>query len=249
MISNPRIIARIDIKGNRVIKGIKFEGQKVYGDVNEFAKKYYQDGADEIIFIDTVASLYGRNKLDEVINYATKNIFVPICVEGGIKSLDNCKEILKKGADKIALNTNAILNKKLINECSLSIGSQSLVISIQAKKRSENKWEPLYLNGREPSRLDLIDWIKECEQLGAGEIFLSSVDKDGTEHGPDFNLINEASKAINLPIIASSGFRDLTDIENVFTKTDISAIAIGSSLHNGRININKIKKFLQDKND
>ena len=244
MINNPRIIARIDIKGSRVVKGIKFEGQKVYGDANEISKKYYEDGADEIILIDTVASLYERNSLEKIIDFATRNIFTPITVEGGIKSVDNAKEILRKGADKISINSSAIKNKSIIENLSKELGSQSVVLSIQAKSRGPNKWESFYLNGREPSGIDVIEWAKESENLGAGEIILSSVDKDGTEMGMDFDLIKSVSDKVKIPVIASSGCNSITEIKEIFEKTNVSAIAIGSSLHSEKLNISQIKNEL-----
>ena len=244
MINNPRIIARIDIKGSRVVKGIKFEGQKVYGDANEISKKYYEDGADEIILIDTVASLYERNSLEKIIDFATRNIFTPITVEGGIKSVDNAKEILRKGADKISINSSAIKNKSIIENLSKELGSQSVVLSIQAKSRGPKKWESFYLNGREPSGIDVIEWAKESENLGAGEIILSSVDKDGTEMGMDFDLIKSVSDKVKIPVIASSGCSSITEIKEIFEKTNASAIAIGSSLHSEKLNIPQIKKEL-----
>ena len=245
MIANPRIIARIDIKGTKVVKGIKFEGQKVYGDANEFAKKYYDDGADEIILIDTVASLYERNFLDEVISFATKNTFIPITVDGGIKSVENGKKILRKGADKISINSSAIENKSIIQELSKELGSQSVVLSIQAKRRGNNNWEAFYLNGREPSGKDVVEWAKESENLGAGEILLSSVDQDGMESGMDLDLIIKVSQAVKIPIIASSGANNLKEIKFILDETNINAIAIGSSLHSEKIKISEIKKVMR----
>ena len=245
MIANPRIIARIDIKGSRVVKGIKFEGQKVYGNANDFSKKYYEDGADEIILIDTVASLYERNSLDEVINFSTENTFIPITVEGGIKSVENGRNILRKGADKISINSSAIKNKMLIKNLSKEFGSQSVVISIQAKKRERNKWEAFYLNGREPSGYDVIEWAKETESLGAGEIILSSVDRDGTEAGMDIALIEKVSNSVKIPIIASSGANNIQEIKYIFQNTNVDAVAIGSSLHSEKMKISEIKKVMR----
>jgi len=244
MLANQRIIARIDIKGSRLVKGIRFEGQKVYGDAGEFVKKYYDDNADEIILIDTVASLYERNSLNEIINFSTKNAFVPITVEGGIRSVFDAKQILRKGADKIALNTAATQNKNLIKELSEELGSQSVVLSIQAKKRSVDTWEVFCLNGRQPTGLDVVAWAKEVEFLGAGEIILSSVDQDGTEKGMDFDLIKKLTTIINIPIIASSGAHSIEEIKKIIEGTDVSAVAIGKSLHNNNLNIIDIKKKL-----
>lgn len=244
MLTNRRIIARIDIKGSRLVKGIRFEGQRVYGDAGEFITKYYENGADEIILIDTVASLYERNNLDEIIEYSTKNTFIPVTVGGGIRSILNAKNLLKRGADKIAINTAATKNKNLIKELSEELGSQSVVLSIQAKKRSEGTWEVFCLNGRQPTGLNVLSWAKEAEFLGAGEIILSSVDQDGTEKGMDFDLIKKLTNEINIPIIASSGAHSIEEIKKIFNETNVSAIAIGKALHINNLSIRDIKKEL-----
>ena len=242
MIANKRIIARIDMKGSRLVKGVRFEGQKVYGSAAEFVKKYYEDSADEIILIDTVASLYERNSLDEIIDYSTKNTFVPMTVEGGIRSVLDAKVILRKGADKIALNTGATQNKNLIRELSEELGSQSVVLSIQAKKRSEGTWEVFCFNGRQPTGLDVMAWAKEAQFLGAGEIILSSIDQDGTEKGMDFDLIKKLTAIIDIPVVASSGAHSIQEIKKIIEGTDVSAVAIGKALHNNNLRIMDIKK-------
>jgi imidazoleglycerol phosphate synthase cyclase subunit len=245
MIYNPRLIARLDIKGNNVIKGLRFEGVRVIGSAKEFAKKYYDQGIDEIIYLDSVASLYGRNSLTELIDFSTDNIFVPVTVGGGIKSLEDAQKVLAAGADKIAINTAAIENKKLIKEISEKIGSQSLTISIQAKKKNNNKWEAFKICGRESAGIDVATWVKEIETLGAGEILVTSVDQDGTELGLDKDLINLVTESTNLPVIGSGGCKDVDDILSAFQETDVSGIAIGSILHYEKIDIKNIKKELK----
>jgi cyclase len=165
-------------------------------------------------------------------------------VEGGIRSVFDAKKILRKGADKIALNTAATQNKNLIKELSEELGSQSVVLSIQAKKRSVDTWEVFCLNGRQPTGLDVVAWAKEVEFLGAGEIILSSVDQDGTEKGMDFDLIKKLTTIVNIPIIASSGAHSIEEIKKIIEGTDVSAVAIGKSLHNNNLNIIDIKKKL-----
>ena len=240
-----RIISRLDVKNNKLIKSVSFEGLRVLGEINEYAKKYYNDGIDEILYIDTVASLYERNSLTEIIKKATEDIFVPITVGGGIKNINDIKNILRSGADKIAVNSEAIRNKNFISEAAKIFGSQCIVVSIQAKIITENKWEALYLNGRESSGLDVLDWAKTVEQLGAGEILLTSVDFDGTLKGLDFNLLTRVSDAVNIPVIGSGGARNKEEIANCLNNSNISALAIGSMLHYEKDTINNVKKLIK----
>lgn len=241
----PRIIARMDIKNSKLIKSIRYEGLSVLGPAKEYTQKYYEMGADEIIYIDTVASLYGRNSLFDIINYTTKNVFIPIGIGGGIKNNENVKELLRSGADKICINTNAVHDKNIISSISQRFGSQCLVVSIQAKKRNNNKWEVFVENGREPTGLDVIEWSRNVEELGAGEILLTSIDQDGTELGLDLNLMKEVSENIKIPVIASGGTKNVDDIIKLFQETKCSAIAIGSLLHYEKITILEIKKELK----
>ena len=245
MINFPRIIARMDIKNSKLIKSIRYEGLSVIGSAETYTKKYYSMGADEIIYIDTVASLYGRNSLFQIIDYSTKNVFVPITVGGGIKEINDVKEILRSGADKICINTNAVKNIPLISNISNKFGSQCLIISIQAKKRNNNKWEIFIENGREPTGLDVLDWAQKVEKLGAGEILLTSVDQDGTELGIDHDLMKAVSSQIKIPVIASGGTKDEDDVIKLFNDSNCSAIAIGSILHYEKIDINELKKELK----
>ena len=208
----PRIIPRLDIKGQNLIKGINLEGLRVVGNPNEFAKKYYEQGADELIFMDNVASLYGRNNLYDVIHEATKNVFIPITVGGGIRSIKDANKVLRAGADKIAINTAAVRNPKIISELSKIFGSQCIVVSIEAKKINDKYWEVYTLNGREKTGINLIDWIKRIIECGAGEILLTSVDRDGTKKGFDTELIKVSSKICSIPLIVSGGCGSLNDI-------------------------------------
>lgn len=206
-----RIIARLDLKGKNLIKGVMYEGLNVLGSLDKFAKQYYLEGADELIFIDTVASLYDRIQIIEIIHSSTNEIFIPITVGGGIKNIKQVKEIFNSGADKVAINTHAVKNSNFLKQVSENYGSQALVASIQAKKRN-NFWEVFIENGREPTGIDVIDWCQVVQDKGAGEIFLSSIDNDGLLKGPDFSLINAVSKKIKIPLIVSSGFRDVKDV-------------------------------------
>ena len=174
-----RIAARLDIKGNNLIKGICLEGLRVVGAPNAYAEKYYDSGIDELVYIDAVASLYGRNSLIEILESTSKNVFVPLVVGGGIRSLEDMDSLLRAGADRLAINTAAFSNSSLITQGAETYGTQCIVLSIAAKKIREDKWECYTEGGREPTGVDVIDWVKSAEGLGAGEIFLTSIDRDG----------------------------------------------------------------------
>lgn len=241
--SNLRIIPRLDIKGKNLIKGIHLEGLRVLGDPNEFALSYYNDGADELIYMDCVASLYGRNNLLDIVERSVENIFIPITVGGGIRSVDDANKVLRAGADKVAVNTAAISDPKLISRIANHFGSQCMVLSVEAK-RMEGGWEAFTDNGRERTGRQVISWIKEAVELGAGEVLLTSVDQEGTEKGYDIELLDQVVKAVNVPVITSGGFRDVEDIKNCFT-CGSDAIAVASMLHYKKMNIREIKELSQ----
>ena len=238
-----RVIARLDIKGSNLVKTIRFEGLRKVGNPNDFALKYFNDGIDEIIFIDIVASLYQRNNLDEILKKAAKNIFVPITVGGGIRNIDDAQRLLRSGADKIAVNTAAIRNNNLIKELANSIGTQSLVISIEAKKNKSGFWESYIDNGREKTGLNVLEWVETVEKFGAGEILLTSVDREGTRNGFDLELIKLVSNKVNIPVVACGGMRDFSCFHDVVKKSNADAVAMSDCLHFNRINIKDIKKL------
>ena len=238
---NIRIIPRLDIKGTNLIKGIQLEGLRVVGSPNKYALKYYEQGADELLFMDVVASLYNRNQLFNIITEVTKNIFIPITVGGGIRSIEDAKKILSCGADKIAINTAAVKNPKIISELSTTFGSQSIVLSIQAKQIEQNKWEVYTDNGRERTGLDVVDWIKKGAGLGAGEILLTSVDKEGTRKGFDIPLIRAVTQEVSLPVIASGGMGKPEDMIDAVLKGEADAIAMADILHYDRATIDDIR--------
>jgi cyclase len=238
-----RIIARIDVKNEFVIKGIHLEGLRKIGDPNKLAIKYYLEGIDEIIFMDAVASLYGRNNLFNIIENACKDVFIPITIGGGIRSINDIELALKSGADKIAINTQAIKYPEIIKEASRIYGSQCIVGSIEAKKRGP-KWEAYIDNGREETGVDVLDWAKEIEQLGAGELIVTSIDQEGTKKGFDTELMQSISKSLSIPVIASGGCGNLNHMSETFQNTDISGIAIASILHYDVISIKEIKNHL-----
>ena len=194
-----RIISRLDIKNQFVIKGINLEGLRKIGDPIEIAKRYYEEGIDEIILIDTVASLYKRNNLFQVVEKATESVFAPITLGGGIRSLSDIEKALKSGADKVAINSYATENPDFIKEAVKIFGSSTITIYIEAKKISENKWEPYKYYGRERTGLDLIDWIKKIQDFNCGELLLTSVDFEGLQKGFDLDLLSKIYKIVNVP--------------------------------------------------
>jgi len=236
-----RLIARLDIKGPNLIKGIRFEGLRVLGAPNEFAIKYYQQGVDELIYIDTVASLYGRNHLENIIKEAVKDIFVPITVGGGIRSTGDVTEILRAGADKVAINTAAVLRPEIIREVAQKFGSQCMVLSIEAKKINDGKWEVFTHNGREHSGMDVVEWVKKGVSLGAGEILLTSVDQEGTRKGYDLDLVQKVTSAVSVPLIASGGMGNSKDMIDVVLKSGADAVAMADILHYDRDKISSLR--------
>lgn len=235
-----RIIARLDVKGNRLIKGIHLEGWRFLGDPNEFCYRYYTEGIDEIIYVDAVASLYGRDSIKDIIRKTTDNVFVPITVGGGIRSLDDATEILRSGADKVAVNSAAIKRPELISEIANRFGKQCMVISIQAKQRG-NKWLAAYDSAREYTDMDVVEWAQRAVELGAGEILLTSVDQEGTQKGFDTTLITQVSNAVNVPVIACGGFGKAADFTQA-VHAGADAVAIAHALHYKKIHIADIKQ-------
>lgn len=239
--SNVRIIPRLDIKAPNLIKGIHLEGLRVVGNPQEFAVKYYEQGADELIYMDIVASLYNRNSLGDLVKKSVQNVFIPITVGGGIRSVDNAKEILRCGADKIAINTAAIKRPELLSELSRRFGSQCIVLSIEAKKCAPGKWEAYYDNGREHSGRDVVEWAQHATELGVGEILLTSVDKEGTRKGMDTELIRAVSAQVPIPVIASGGFGKPEDFVSAVKDGKADAVAIADAFHYERLKISDVR--------
>ncbi len=235
-----RIIARLDIKGPNLVKGVHLEGLRVMGDPKLFAEQYYKDGIDEMIYIDTVASLYGRNSLTEFVNYTAQSIFVPLTVGGGVRTLDDISSLLKAGADKVAINTAAIKNPELIKEAAKKFGSQCIVIYIEAKKVSEFKYECFTDNAREKTGVDVFEWARHVEQLGGGEILLTSVDYEGTGFGFDLQLTKQVAESVSIPVIANGGCGNVNHIGEVILNGKADAVAIASVLHYEKL-VNLIK--------
>ena len=239
-----RIISRLDIKSNKVVKGINLEGVRQVGEPKLLAEKYYNQGVDEILYMDVVASLYERNTIAKFIKQAAENIFVPLTVGGGIRNMQDIRNVLNNGADKVAINTAAIKNKELIRKASREIGSQSIIISIEAKKKGIETWEAYYDNGREKSGLDVIKWAKEAELLGAGELLITSIDKEGLCKGMDLHLLEILRSIISIPIIFSGGVGKKEHIVEASQYAD--AVALASILHYEKYQISEIKQLLKE---
>jgi cyclase len=241
-----RIIPCLDIDDGKVVKGIKFKGIQEAGDPFELAKFYNDQGADEIIFLDIGASYKSRDILMNVLEKVSRNVFIPLTVGGGIRKTEDMRKVLHAGADKIAMCTSAIENPNLISDGAKIFGSQCIVISIDAK-REGNNWHAYTHGGRKDSGLDVIEWAKKCENLGAGEILLNSIDMDGTKSGYDLELTKTISETVHIPVIASGGAGNLEQIYDAILFGKADAVLIASLLHFGEYTVHDIKQFLQDK--
>ena len=227
---NIRIIPRLDIKGPNLVKGIHLEGLRVLGKPEDFAMEYYKCGADELIYQDTVASLYERNSLNSIISKTVNDIFIPITVGGGIRTLDDINQVLRSGADKVSINTAAIKNPDFINCASKAFGSSTIVLAVEAIKQSENLYLAYTDNGREQTGKDVKEWVREAQDRGVGEILLTSIDQEGTGRGFDLDLIKMISEQITVPLIAHGGCSSIKHIiDSVNSGAD--AICIASKLH------------------
>jgi cyclase len=238
-----RIIARLDIKNRQVIKGIQLEGQRHIGNPVEIARNYYEQGIDEILLMDSVASLYDRNNLFHTVEEACKSVFVPITMGGGIRNISDVEQALKAGADKVAVNTALVRNQTLADEIVSTYGSQCLVGSIEAKKIN-NSWQAYISNGREPTGKNALEWAKELEQQGIGELLVTSVDMEGTQRGFDIQLYEELEKIISIPIIGCGGAGKIRDFIALEDKTQLQGHAISSVLHYKKTTITEIKNCL-----
>ena len=239
-----RIIPCLDIKNAQVVKGISFNNLSYIGDPVEYAKNYEKQCADEIVFLDITASYENRDIRKEVITKGANKLSIPLTVGGGIRTIEDFREILKCGADKVSINSAAVKNPELIRVAAKEFGSQCVVVAIDGKRDENGNFKVFIKGGRENTRLDLSDWAKQCERLGAGEILLTSIDADGTKRGYDIEMIKLVCKNVNIPIIASGGCGKIQDIVNVFKETNCDAALIASILHYGETTIEEIKKEL-----
>lgn len=239
-----RVIARLDVKNQFVIKGIHLEGLRKVGDPNQLAKAYYEAGIDEILFIDAVASLYNRNNLFSVIKKASEEVFVPITIGGGLRNLSDVEQALDAGADKVALNTAAIREPELIQKVAKQYGSQCVVASVQAK-RTTNGWEAYMETGREKTGLHVLDWARRLQDLGAGELLLTSVDQEGTKSGFDVPLVQAVNSAVSIPVIASGGYGHPKHIAELLDVADPSGLCFASVLHYKTATIGELKRNIE----
>jgi cyclase len=228
---NFRIIPRLDIKGPNLVKGIHLEGLRVLGKPEDFARHYYQNGADELLYMDAVASLYGRNSLLDIIERTSREIFIPLAVGGGLRSVDDVRQVLRAGADKVSINSEAVRNPDLIRQVAESFGSSTIVVSIEAVKKPDGKYEALIDYGRENSGVDAIEWAQQAESLGAGELIVTSIDQEGTGKGFDMELTRTIAQNAAIPVIASGGAGTVGHIREVITQAKADAVSIASILH------------------
>jgi imidazole glycerol-phosphate synthase subunit HisF len=240
-VPNVRLIARLDIKGPNLIKGVHLEGLRVIGDPQEYARMYYEQGADELVYIDIVASLYGRSKLTEIVRRAAHDVFVPMTVGGGIRNVDDVGDLLRAGADKVAINTAAVRRPELVTEVSRRFGSQAMVLSIEAKQQAPGKWEVYTDCGRERSGVDAIEWARRGVELGAGEILVTSIDREGTRKGFDLALTKAVSSAVTVPVIASGGYGEPRHLAEVVCDGAADAVAIADALHYRKTTIGELR--------
>lgn len=242
-----RIIPKLEIKGSNVVKGIRMEGLRVVGTPEDLAKKYILAGADELMLIDTVASLYNRNHLGSLISDTSVHCDIPMLVGGGLRNLIDIKNILRAGADKVSLNTTLHSDISLLSKASLEFGSQSIVASVQAKRKGTNQWDAFYLNGRENSKTDILDWVRCLCDNGVGELIVTSVDNDGTKRGLDRKLIEKVVNLVDVPIVVCGG---VATVEDVLWAAQVGAsgIALAHVLHFNILDICEIKDFLERAN-
>jgi imidazole glycerol-phosphate synthase subunit HisF len=238
-----RLIAKLDVKSGDVVKSIHMEGLRIVGKPEKMSIQYNQGGIDELIYIDTVASLYGRNYLESTLKQVTESCFVPIVAGGGIRNLADAAAIIRGGADKIAINTNALLRPSLLTELSTQFGSQAVCLSIHAKKY-KGTWWCYSENGREYTEKNVLEWVGEAQSLGVGEILIHSIDRDGTYKGFDTDLVQAVIDRVSIPVVASGGAGSIDDIIQVCRIPQLSGVALGSILHYRNYTIRDIKQQL-----
>jgi cyclase len=226
-----RIIPRLDIKGPNLVKGVHLEGLRVLGKPSDFAKYYYEQGADELMFMDVVASLYERNSLHDIISETAKSIFIPITVGGGLRSISDIKEVLRVGADKVCLNTAVLKNPQLIKDAARMFGSSTIVVAIEAIKESKGNYLAYTDNGREYTGVDVFEWAQKVAEFGAGEIVITSVDREGTGQGFDLDLTLMISNLVGIPVIAHGGAGKQSHVVDVLKDGNISSAMISSLFH------------------
>ena len=243
-----RIIPCLDVRNGKVVKGVNFEGVKDLGDPVELAIQYNKQGADEIVFYDITASHEGRGVMLDVVRETAKQVFVPLCVGGGIATIEDFRDTLRAGADKVSINSQAVKNPKLISDAAEVFGSQCVVIGIDAKRNDKGGYSVFINGGRLDMNLDLGDWVKEIEERGAGEICLNSIDTDGVRGGFDIEMLNFVCSRVKIPVIASGGCGAINHFSEVFEQTASSAALAASLFHFGELTVGEVKEYLKGKN-
>jgi cyclase len=229
--ANVRVIPRLDIKGPNLVKGIHFEGLRVLGKPEDFARRYYQDGADELIYMDVVASLYGRNSLLDIVERTSREIFIPLTVGGGLRSVEDIRRVLRAGADKVAVNTAAVARPELVREASRAFGSSTIVVSIEAIRRPAGGYEACVDHGRQSTGVDAVEWAKRAAELGAGELLVTSIEQEGTGRGFDLDLTRAIARAVPIPVIAAGGAGRLAHVREAIAQGGADAVGLASLLH------------------
>lgn len=242
-----RVIPCLDIKDGRVVKGVNFVGLRDAGDPVDCASAYQEQGADEIVFLDITATSDARNTVADLVRHVAEKVFVPITVGGGIRTVDDIRAILRAGADKVSLNSAAVKNPSIITDGAEAFGSQCIVVAIDAKRRGDGTWEVFTAGGRNPTGIDAVEWASEAERLGAGEILLTSMDRDGTKSGYDLELTAAISGSLNIPVIASGGAGNYEHFYDAFTVGKADAVLAASLFHYGEIPIPQLKEYLRAK--
>lgn len=243
-----RIIPCLDVRDGRVVKGVNFVNIRDAGDPVELAKFYSDQGADEIVFLDITATSDARDTVADVVERTASQVFVPLTVGGGIRTLEDFQTLLRAGADKISVNSAAVKNPSLISRAAERFGAQCVVLAIDARKRPDGTYEVVTAGGRTPTGLDSIEWAKRGEQLGAGEILLTSMDADGTKAGFDLEMTKAITQAVSIPVIASGGCGSLEHFAQVFEVTGCDAALAASLFHFGELTVPQVKKFLRQRN-
>ena len=242
-----RIIPCLDVKDGRVVKGVRFVNLRDAGDPVEAAKKYSEEGADEITFLDITASHEKRKTMIDVVERTASEVFVPLTVGGGLRTVDDVRELLLAGADKVAINTAAVRDPEFVRRASDRFGSQCIVVAIDARRRNSGGWEVFTHGGRNPTGIDAVSWAAMMEDFGAGEILLTSMDKDGTEDGYDLELTRTISETVGIPVIASGGAGQLEHLLEAVEEGRADAVLCASIFHYGKYSINEAKEFLSER--
>ena len=243
-----RIIPCLDVKDGRVVKGVNFVNIRDAGDPVELARYYSDQGADEIVFLDITATHEARRTVAHVVEKTAEQVFVPLTVGGGIRTLEDFRELLRAGADKISVNSAAVARPELITQAAERFGSQCVVLAVDARSRGDGAWEVVVAGGRKPTGLDLLDWVKRGEALGAGEILLTSMDADGTKAGFDLPMTRAVTEAVGIPVIASGGCGSLSHFAQVFEETGCDAALAASLFHFGELTVPQVKDYLRARN-